>query len=412
MTGTDEDTRRSDGSTHSLGYHPALDGLRGISILLVMLYHLQVIVSYYSAKRDFGFVRHIALPSGFLGVDVFFVLSGFLITSILLREWRARQLIDLRRFYARRALRLFPALAFYLLGAYLVTHVLVKNPGVLPVSAILAAAFYVYNWRIALTGERTLIDHTWSLSMEEQYYLVWPLLLLLLLRAGLSARALQWVLGLAVLGIAANRFHLTHLPAGASIDLRCYFATDTRADALLVGSFFAVQADSGGRQAPWARLALGEAGIAIMGLLLVTMSVSQPLLYQAGFTAFAIASGWVVSLAYASPPRVARRALEWPPLVWLGKVSYSLYLWHMTWFLFVTELAIRLQVSVPLQLLLMVAASLGFTVFSYYVVERPFLRRKQGFAPQPYPPAAAERPVSSLPRPQENSVTSRTSIVP
>src|SRR5579885_2477102 len=142
-----------------LGYRPWLDGLRGLAILAVFVYHLQLITG------------------GFLGVDVFFVLSGFLITSLLLEEWQRRGTISFPRFYMRRALRLLPAFFAFLLACFV--YIVIFRPDEVAAfrKEALVAACYVSNWPTLHQVPMPTLGHAWSLSLEEQFYFLWPLLL-------------------------------------------------------------------------------------------------------------------------------------------------------------------------------------------------------------------------------------------
>src|SRR5262245_60440887 len=175
----------------------------------------------------------LVLPGGFIGVDVFFVLSGYLITALLVVEWEQDGRISLPHFYARRALRLLPALSLLLLAYLAVGWWLTKGWQALLVNAGIVL-FYAANWARALGRDLPILGHTWSLSIEEQFYLLWPPIVVVLLRLGLTRRGLAAVaLGGALLAAAAR---VALGLAGASFQ-RLYNGLDTRADALLVGCF-------------------------------------------------------------------------------------------------------------------------------------------------------------------------------
>src|SRR4030042_5470516 len=202
-----------------LGYRPELDGLRGISILLVYIHHL------YSPL----------MPGGFFGVDVFFVLSGFLITSLLVQEWGRKGSISLKDFYIRRALRLMPALLLLILITGGFALILLDKKGAIETyQGIWLTLAYASNWFIAFgyfTANNPL-GITWSLAIEEQFYLTWPISLSLALRIKLGRRWIICVLAFAVMIIPLHRRLL--IEQGANI-FRLYYSSDTRADALLVG---------------------------------------------------------------------------------------------------------------------------------------------------------------------------------
>lgn len=211
-----------------LGYRRGLDGLRGVSILAVVADH----------------ARLLPARAGFLGVDVFFVLSGFLITSLLLEEWQQARRISLKKFYLRRTLRLLPALfaALVLIDAY--TWIFVSPAyGAMSARDALTALFYSSNWVHIMDVQRPgIFAHTWSLSIEEQFYLIWPLALIWLLRRTSSRLSLlRWI----VLGIFLSEMTRIALTATYTEWLRMYCGTDTRADALLIGCAISVVLSSG-----------------------------------------------------------------------------------------------------------------------------------------------------------------------
>jgi peptidoglycan/LPS O-acetylase OafA/YrhL len=198
----------------SARYEPALDGVRGVAILCVILHHARL------------------LPGGFLGVDAFFVLSGFLITSLLLQEWRTHRTISLRLFYERRALRLLPALAALLAPALLVLVLMATAGGagadeLRPLAqGIGFGAFYLANFARATGLGLGALAHLWSLAAEEQFYLVWPIVLLVCLRRGASPARVCVVLAALAALVAANRISL-FATGGSSWD-RLIASPDTR----------------------------------------------------------------------------------------------------------------------------------------------------------------------------------------
>jgi peptidoglycan/LPS O-acetylase OafA/YrhL len=352
-----------------LAYRPALDGLRGMAVLAVMLYH-------------FGMPW---LQGGFLGVDLFFVLSGFLITSLLLDEWRRFGTIDLPRFYARRALRLLPAL-FVLLAvlAVLAETVLPETQRPAIWRGIGWTLAYAANWQKVFSSEPVgMLGHTWSLSIEEQFYVIWPPLLLVLLWRGVAPRSL---LRLALLGAglsAALRCGL--LFAGAASTEALYNGLHTRADALLIGCAAALLPAAGlAPRLAWPRWAGQAAGLGFpMGLCLpfATARLDAPRMYYAGFVLFACAAAvFVLGLA---TDQVSGAVLEWRPLVWLGARSYGVYLWHLPVHdtlsaLGASSWSISAAAGVDL------AISLGLAALSYRLIEAPALRLKSRFAGRPF----------------------------
>lgn len=272
------------GTTNRLGYRPGLDGVRGFAVVLVLALH------WWPTS----------FPGGFIGVDLFFVLSGFLITTLLIDENARTGTVSLKRFYERRARRLFPALSVLL--AVCVT---------LPSAWM---ALYLANWaRIDGHLIGGPLEHTWSLAIEEQFYLVWPLVFLALRR---SSRAPLFV----ALAIVAVMFHrLTVDPTWAVNGF------DARADGLLIGCLAAYLRPALGEWRGWRLVALGSAGL----LAWWTMIGIDPVRF--GYTLVALAC---VPLLYAGA-QVTAGPLTSAPMRRLGVLSYSLYLWHypVTWWL-------------------------------------------------------------------------------
>lgn len=338
-----------------LGYRTWFDGLRGVAILAVIAFH-------YGAPGTRG---------GFLGVDLFFVLSGFLITALLYQEWQRDGNINLKHFYTRRALRLLPALL-------IVAVVVIVMTG--EYRPALYALFYCANWVQAFAGYEALgvLTHTWSLSIEEQFYLLWPLGFLVMLKLRLRRRTMVWLLLAMIVAVAVNRAALQYL--GRPV-YRVYNGFDTRADALLIGCLTALLACWQVRpQSRWGRRLLDYGAIAATLLLLWLGSQVTYLtrhLYYGLFTVVAAAAGVIIFRLLEAPPRAVQRWLEHPALVWIGRVSYGLYLWHLVIFFLLRPDAeqglsggtIARQLGV---LLAVVTAS-------YYLIERPSLKLKRRF---------------------------------
>ncbi len=347
----------------SLRYTPMLDGIRGLAVVAVMIVHMKI--PY--------------LQWGYLGVDVFFTLSGFLITTILVQEWVETGTINFRNFYARRALRLLPALSLLLIAT-----LLPLNPVALPqrLKAAGIALFYSSNWVRALAPDFNLsaLAHTWSLSVEEQFYFLWPIALALLLRRCSSAGKLVSILGLATLASIACRVVLWKAGAGA---MRLYNGLDTRADSLLAGCLLSLLLSfgilkSGIRIRPVAIGAL--AVIAIPGLLMVFSSEwNDSYMFLAGYTLMALGSAALIFLAISPGSPALKAVLSFRPLVWIGSVSYGVYLWHYPIFAYFEGLGWPrlLKVAGMWSTVLAVAA------LSFYGLERPFLRMKRRFQKQP-----------------------------
>ena len=309
--------RRDPRGPRGLGYRPALDGVRGLAVLAVVAFHL-------GAPW---------LRGGFIGVDVFFVLSGFLITALLLGEYGATGRLDLPAFWARRARRLLPALLLLLLvlGAWAAWLAPPETAAALRGDA-LAALLYVANWRFVATGESYLAStapspllHTWSLGVEEQWYLLMPLLLVAVLRLrGGRTRVLAPVL--LVLAVASAALMLVLDATGAG-HARVYYGTDTRVFELLLGAALAAAVHTRGLPRPRAADVAGAAGLVGLGVAAVVLTATSPTLFRGGLVLVALGAAGVV-VAAATTGTITATVLGWLPLRVVGIVSYGLYLWH------------------------------------------------------------------------------------
>jgi peptidoglycan/LPS O-acetylase OafA/YrhL/lysophospholipase L1-like esterase len=309
-------------------YMPGLDGLRAIAVLAVIAFHEQL-----------GWA-----PGGLLGVGVFFTLSGYLITDLLLGQWAARGRVALADFWARRARRLLPAL-FVMLAVITAWVTLFDRTRLTTLrGADAAAATYSSNWYLIIHGQSYFarfappqpLDHLWSLAVEEQFYLAWPWLLLaglLLVRKIRRGRpgGVAW-LALPTLALAAcSAWAMLALYHPGLDPTRVYEGTDTRAAGLLIGAALAMTWPSR-RPAPGraARAVLdvgGFAGLAVIALMIWRTGQYSPFLYRGGLVLLSFASAAVIA-AVAVAGTLTGRVLGWGPLRWLGVRSYGIYLWH------------------------------------------------------------------------------------
>src|ERR1700757_3196309 len=381
--------RRAPASTRrphvALPQYPGLDGLRGVAVAAVLLYHGGVSWA----------------PGGLLGVELFFVLSGFLITSLLLAEWTRSATIVLRAFWARRARRLLPAL-FALVLAIGVYYALGGPTKAVPdlESDGISTLLYFNNWHqiangtnyFAASGPISPLQHTWSLAIEEQFYLLWPLVVLGVLalarRRGASARrSLQVLLGLTVAGALASAADMAVLlNSGRELD-RVYYGTDTRAAGLLIGASLAIAVTLRRRwPSPAARLVLTPArrgllgASAVVALAAIAAGVglvggSTRWLYPYGLLGLDAAAVVVILAAQTVPNAPAVRLLSLAPLRGIGTISYGLYLWHFPLFLWLDESSTH--TSGAALLVLRLSATLAVSLLSYWLIEQPIRQRRR-----------------------------------
>ena len=368
-----------------LGYRPALDGLRGLAAVVIVLYHFDVPL--------FG--------CGYLAVDVFFVLSGFLITALLLQEHARFGRINLGHFYARRALRLAPALTLMLSAVLLGTFIFPDSPAAAGVirRQVLYSALYVMNWTEILGwSPPSPLVHTWSLAIEEQFYIIIPLLLAALLAARVRVGRITLVLGL--LMAASTVWRAVGCFRGFSF-IYLIRGLDMRADSLLAGCVMA-GLFAGGKLGADARAWRGPAVLAA-GMLAGAVAFGRPISVRLGGETMIFA--WILPVAWAASAVVlgyllcpnaggpVSAALRSRPMVYLGRLSYGLYLWHVP----VTVAVFRRPLPVPLPVLFAVAAtvSLAAAALSYHLVEQPILRLKKRFAAPAHGADAAAPPVAA-----------------
>lgn len=348
-----------------LRYMPALDGLRAVAVVAVLLYHADVPWA----------------AGGYFGVDAFFVLSGFLITSLLLVEWDRGGGIDLRAFWARRARRLLPALGLVLLAvvgyaAWVAQPVELRQLR----SNALSTIGYVANWH-QIFSEQSYFEqyaapsplrHTWSLAIEEQFYLVWPLLVLgvLRLRRG-SVRALAGVCAVLAAGSAV---WMAVLFDPGSDPSRVYYGTDTRVQSLAIGALLAtIAARKGAVDGRVGRAFLHGAALgaaAVLALVWTTTSERDAWQYRGGFAATALLVAIVIaSVTQPEHPGPLGAALSLRPVRWVGTISYGLYLWH--WPVYVLLDEARTGRTGGALVALRLTVTLAVSVASYTLVERP-----------------------------------------
>ena len=344
-----------------------LDGLRAVAVCAVIAYHV-----------NFGWA-----PGGLLGVGVFFVLSGYLITDLLMAQRESTGRIALGQFWLRRARRLLPAL--WVMLAVVIVWVSIAQQSQLTAMRgdVTAALLYFSNWwyvfqhvsYFASFGPPSSLGHLWSLGVEEQFYLVWPLLLIV------AARLLRvrWELtALIVLGAAGSAAELAMLYHPGTDPSRVYYGTDTRAFELLIGAALALAWPSRRLAAGLARgrrlmlEAAGVAGLAGIGLMVCLTSEYQPFLYRGGLVLLSLASAAAVA-ALAHPATIVGRVLGARPLRWIGARSYGIYLWHFPIIVLTTPL---LDTPGPhlVRSALQVAACFGVAALSWRYIEQPIRR--------------------------------------
>ena len=339
------------------GYRPEVDGLRAVAVLPVILFH--------AGLSAFG--------GGYVGVDVFFVISGYLITSIILEE-RMSGRFTLAGFYERRARRILPALFFVMLlcvpfAWWWMLPGELENFG----QSLVAVPLFVSNvlfWRTSGyfggAAEFKPLLHTWSLGIEEQYYVVFPLLLAVLLRFGLK-RTIAAIAVIAAASFAISVFLTTRQP------LVNFFLLPSRAWELLAGSLLAAAGVAGVDFMRAKRSWREVAGLLGLALILVPVFLYDENTRFPGVTALSPILGTILILAFTSPETLTGRLLTLRPMLWVGLISYSAYLWHQPLFAYARLMA---PGHLPLWIyLLLAAASLGLAWLSWRYVEAPFRNR-------------------------------------
>ncbi|MDP9180942.1 MAG: acetyltransferase [Chloroflexota bacterium] len=351
----------------ALPYIPAIDGLRALAVAAVLLYH-----------SGLGW-----LPGGFLGVEVFFVISGYLITSLLIAGHRSTGHVSLGGFWRRRARRLLPA-AFTLIVATLVYSVIFLPGEVVALRGnAVAGFFYVSNWYqifhsqsyFESLGRPSLLQHLWSLGVEEQFYLVWPVLFSLVLARIKPSYAFTLVLA----GAIASSALMAYKFDPGSDPSRIYYGTDTRAGGLLFGAALAFVWQAGNLPARANRLFRRTVdvwgAVALIGLICFAATIKETdmLLYRGGFAIVGVATALVIAAAVHPDAGGLRRVLGRQPLLWLGTRSYSVYLWHWPVFMLTRPGYDVSADGVPLFALRLVITAV-LAEASYRLVEMPVRR--------------------------------------
>jgi len=360
-----------------MGYLPGLDGLRALAIIGVLLYH---------AGIDW-------LPGGFLGVDVFFVISGFLITSLVLEEYDRSGRIDFKRFYLGRARRLLPAVVVLLIVVGIAVLFVYQDALSAFRQDALATIFYVNNWWYVLVdqsyfesmGRPPLLKHLWSLSVEEQFYLIWPVVALLLVRSG--GRPLVRRIALLLAVASTVWMAVIAIRNGYPVDAdpsRAYFGTDSHSMGLLVGAALATVWRPGRLSTHIPRgtqvivTGTGIVALAVVVAFYLFVGEFTPWLYRGGFLALAFFTTVLIA-AVTHPASVLGPALGVGVLRYLGRRSYGIYLWHWPIFM-VTRPGIDVPWSEPVAFAARLALTLGIAELSYRLVEMPIRRGALGRA--------------------------------
>ena len=353
-----------------LSYVAGLDGIRAFAVAAVIAYHAGV--------------NHVT--GGFLGVDTFFALSGFLITSLLLGEARHTQTIRLGSFWARRARRLLPALLLVLCFVGLFSW-LAAPQGTYPGLRLdsLATLLYVANWHFILEGSSYFqaalapspLTHTWSLAIEEQFYVVWPLVVLALVKL---RRTPATLLVLAVAGALGSTAWMAWLHRAGGDPTRLYYGTDTHAMTMLCGAALAAglamlarDRDPSSLRARGATSILvqlgGLGGVVVLSAMVLRVTGQTSWLYKGGFLVAGLATAAVIASVVVVPHGALSKVLGWSPIRFVGRISYGLYLWHFPLFLWLNHdrtglFGVRL-------LALRVGVTVLVATASFYLVERP-----------------------------------------
>ncbi|GAB4188725.1 MAG: hypothetical protein Tsb002_15180 [Wenzhouxiangellaceae bacterium] len=347
---------------YPLGYYAALDGLRGIMTLGVIVAH----------------INYLWLPGSVIFMDTFFIMSAYLITSILLKSYRKTGSLQFGVFYSRRFKRIFPAYYFMLL-CFSIALLLIQGTGSSQWAEVATAAVYVSNWARAFDWlGMPYLGHTWSLSIEEQYYLLWPVLFLsLLLMLGIGRRLVLAVTAL-ILAAAGWRYLLAGELAPVA---RLFNGLDTRADPLLLGCLLALIQQV---LKPFERPTVVKAlrWLSYPTFLLLAWVSTQSLYfshpyYATGALGTSLLSTLLLAALVAPGEKsLLVRLLEWPPFVGIGRICYGLYLWHFPVFQI-----LKLDYGLNHWWVMLIGVPLAFAGagLSYRYIEKPFLTSKKRY---------------------------------
>ncbi|MCU5746657.1 acetyltransferase [Staphylococcus sp. SQ8-PEA] len=358
---------RKRAQVHHHRYLPGLDGFRGFAVLAIIIFHL----------------NEKWLTGGFLGVDTFFVISGYLITSLLLSEHQLTGSINLFDFWKRRIKRLIPAVLFLL--AIVLTYTIVFEPRfILKIKGdIIAAFFYVSNWwyifkNVDYFDQFSIqpLKHLWSLAIEEQFYLLYPVALLILLNNVRKKTIAYIMIGISLLSLILMTI-LTHFGSG---DSRVYFGTDTRLQTLLLGGLLAFLwppfklKTHIPLQLKFIIDAVGTVSLVFLGFIMFYIDFEDTWLYYGGFYAISLLTILIIA-SVVHPTGLFAKLMGNPIFVYIGKRSYSLYLWHYPVISYVHTHFVQGQIPFYVYIIDIVLMLL-LTEVSYHLVERPI--RKQG----------------------------------
>ena len=351
-------------------YMPGLDGLRALAVFAVIAFHLSLPFA----------------PGGFLGVTLFFVLSGYLITDLLLSEWTINNKINFKDFYIRRGKRLLPSIYFLLIC--LTAYISIFAPDFLSnlKSDILPAAFSFSNWWYIFNkipyfesfASPSLFIHFWSLAVEVQFYLIWPFLLFLMQRF-IHRKWLKIAITAALAILSAALMGVLYEPGGDPS--RIYYGTDTRVFSLLLGTILAFILPSvklaQAAQKKRTRLILDIIGVVtLLTILFMCYYITQydDFLYYGGMVVFSIISALLVAAA-AAPSTITARFFSFKPLLFIGKISYGVYLWQFPVIVITNTMFESSSINILL-CVFQVAVTIGLATASYYLIEMPIRKRK------------------------------------